>query len=157
LLAELCIGYAGFLAIFLIFARREGKFSPADGVRVRAIIFCSFFTIFASLVPLLLTFAVSETPDLWRLSSASAAGAWVPIIASVGREQYALPLEHRAEVGRTNHFVAWGLVVLSVLLLVGNAIGLFGDPAAFPYLCVVAFGLGPPTSNFVTLAIHRLL
>ncbi len=52
LIAELGVAFAGFLAVFLIFARRDGRFSPADSVRVRAIIAASFTSIFMALLPL---------------------------------------------------------------------------------------------------------
>lgn len=42
LLTELGAAFAGFVAIFLIFARRERRFSPADSLRIRSIILASF-------------------------------------------------------------------------------------------------------------------
>ena len=157
LIAELGIGFAGFLAIFLIFARREGRFSPADSVRVRAIIQSSFLAIFMALIPLLIMLSDVEASTLWRTSSlvhfaASAAGA-----VAVGRQQFGLAPSDRVEVGRLNNFIAWGLSLLQFLLLAGNAIGLFGDPSALPYLAALVCILGVATSNFVTIAVHRLL
>jgi hypothetical protein len=157
LIAELGLGFAGFLAVFLIFARREGRFSPADSVRVRAIIQSSFITIFMALLPLLATLSELETVALWRLSSlvhlaVSAVGGVV-----VGRRQLALAPGDRVEVGLLNNLVAWGLTLLHFLLLSGNAIGMFGDPSALPYLAALVCMLGVATSNFITIAVHKLL
>jgi hypothetical protein len=157
LIAELGIGFAGFLAIFLIFARREGRFSPADSVRVRAIIQSSFLAIFMALLPLLIMLSNVEAATLWRASSlvhfaASAAGAVV-----VGRQQLALAPSDRMEVGRLNNLTAWGLSLFQFLLLATNAMGVFGDPSALPYLASLVCLLGVATSNFVTIAVQRLL
>jgi hypothetical protein len=157
LIAELGIGFAGFLAIFLIFARREGRFSPADSVRVRAIIQSSFLAIFMALLPLLIMLSNTDAATLWRASSlihftASAAGAVV-----VGRQQLALAPSDRAEVGPLNNFIAWGLSLLQFILLAMNAIGVFGEPSALPYLASLVCLLGVATSNFVTIAVQRLL
>jgi hypothetical protein len=54
LFAELGAAFAGFIAIFLIFARREGRFSPADSLRIRSIILASFSVVFTALAPLVL-------------------------------------------------------------------------------------------------------
>jgi hypothetical protein len=157
LIAELGIGFAGFLAIFLIFARREGRFSPADSVRVRAIIQSSFLVVFMALLPLLIMLSDVEAATLWRVSSvihfaASAAGAVV-----VGRQQRALAPSDRAEVGRLNNVIAWGLSLLQFVLLATNALGVFGDPSALLYLAALVTLLGVATSNFVTIAVQRLL
>jgi len=71
LIAELGIGFAGFLAIFLIFVRSEGRFSPADSVRVRVIILSSFITIFMALLPLLLMLSDVATSTMWRRQASS--------------------------------------------------------------------------------------
>jgi hypothetical protein len=157
LIAELGIGFAGFLAVFLIFARREGRFSPADSVRIRAIIQSSFITIFMALLPLLVMLAEVKTATLWRASSlvhlvVSAVGGVV-----VGRKQLALVPAEREEVGRLNNLVAWGLSLVHFILLAANAVGMFGDPSALPYLAALVCTLAVATSNFVTIAVHRLL
>ena len=157
LIAELGIGFAGFLAIFLIFARSEGRFSPADSVRVRAIIQSSFLVVFMALLPLLIMLSDVEAATLWRASSLVYFAASVAGAVAVGRQQFALAPSDRVEVGRLNNFIAWGLSLLQFLLLAGNAIGVFGDPSALPYLAALVCILGVATSNFVTIAVHKLL
>ena len=66
ILAELGIAFAGFLAVFLIFARREGRFSPADSLRVRSIIVSSLSAVFLALLPLALNLYGLEGIALWR-------------------------------------------------------------------------------------------
>jgi hypothetical protein len=157
LIAELGIGFAGFLAVFLIFARREGRFSPADSIRVRAIIQSSFIVIFMALLPLLVMLSEVETGTLWRASSLVYLAVSVAGGAVVGRSQIALTPGDRVEVGRLNNFIAWGLSLLHLLLLAGNAVGMFGEPSALPYLTALVCTLGVATSNFITIAVHKLL
>ena len=84
LFAQLGAAFAGFIAIFLIFARREGRFSAADSLRIRSIILASFSAVFFSLVPLVLHHAgfsgagFGERPALWPSSEVSWREAWWP-------------------------------------------------------------------------------
>ena len=157
LIAELGIGFAGFLAIFLIFARREGRFSPADSVRVRAIILASFTSIFLALLPLLLTLAGLEEGTLWRASSLVYLAVVLPSSVAVGRVQLALRPEDRAELGLFNSIISWTLASVGPVLLTANATGIFGEPSALPYLTALVATLGIATSNFITIAFQRLL
>jgi hypothetical protein len=157
LIAELGIGFAGFLAIFLIFARHEGRFSPADSVRVRAIILASFTSIFLALLPLLLSLAELEEATLWRASSLVYLAVVIPSTAAVGRLQFALRPEDRAELGLFNNIISWGLASVGPAVLTANAIGIFGDPSPLPYLMALVATLGIATSNFITIAFQRLL
>lgn len=46
--AEVCVAYAGFISIFLIFARRDGRFEKYDSLRVESIFTASFMGVFMS-------------------------------------------------------------------------------------------------------------
>ncbi len=157
LIAELGVAFAGFLAIFLIFARREGRFSPADSLRVRSIIVSSLSAVFLALVPLVMNLYGLEGVILWRTASILALAVGAVMSLHVGRRQYALPPEERAAVGFVHSNIAWSLVLLSGVLLISNILGLFREPSAAPYMAALVCALGIATSNFVTIAFHRLL
>ena len=72
LIAELGVAFAGFVSIFLIFARAEGRFSPADSLRVRSIILASMSAVFMALLPLVLIHAGVTDGSLWRSASLAA-------------------------------------------------------------------------------------
>jgi hypothetical protein len=155
LIAEIGVGFAGFLSIFLIFARRDGRFSPADGVRVRAILLSSFGVIFSALLPLILVHSAMATATVWRVSSLF---FLLGSLAMLGqRLRVRLSKEDLAQVGQLNRVVSWGLSVLSMLLVASNGFGLLGEPAALPYLAALALTLGVATSSFVTLAFQKLI
>ena len=157
LIAELGLGFAGFLAIFLIFARREGRFSPADGLRVRGIISASFLAIFGALLPLLLAQLELGEATVWRASSVVFLLVGGLATGAIGRRQLALSPDERAAVGFLNNVITWGITSLALVLLLANALGGFGEPSAPPYLTALVVALGVATSNFVTIAIQRLL
>jgi len=157
LIAELGLGFAGFLAIFLIFARRESRFSPADGIRVRGIVYASFVAIFMALLPLLLMQVELGEITMWRASSVVFLLVGIFVCASIGRAQLSASADERAGVGFLNNVVTWGISALALALLGTNAVGGFGEPSAPPYLTALVLSLGVATSNFVTIAIQRLL
>jgi hypothetical protein len=157
LIAELGLGFAGFLAIFLIFARRESRFSPADGIRVRGIVYASFVAIFMALLPLLLMQVELGEITIWRASSVVFLRVGIFVCASIGRAQLSASPDERAGVGFLNNVVTWGISALALVLLGANAVGGFGEPSAPPYLTALVLSLGVAASNFVTIAIQRLL
>lgn len=157
LIAELAVAFVGFLAIFLIFARREGRFSPPDSLRVRSILISSLFAMFLALLPLMLHLYGMRPSALWR--TVSATGLIVGMLVGVGiaRRQLALSPEERSAVGTVHTLVAWGLFTAAAVLFAGNALGVFGAPTAAPYVTALVCALGVATSNFVTIAFQRLL
>jgi hypothetical protein len=157
LIAELGVAFAGFLAVFLIFARREGRFSPADSLRVRSIIVSSLSAVFLALLPLALNLYGLEGLSLWRVASILALAVGTATSLHVGIKQYKLPPEERVTVGFVHSNSAWGLVFVAGLLLTSNILGLPREPSAAPYLAALICALGVATSNFVTIAFQRLL
>ena len=157
LIAQLGIGFAGFVAIFLIFARRDGKFSPPDSLRVRTIILASFTSIFLALLPLLLSLTELNEATVWRASSLVYLAVVVPSTVIVGRIQLALRPEDRAELGLSNNVTSWVLASVGPILLAVNVTGMFGGPSPLLYLAALVITLGIATSNFIMIAFQRLL
>jgi len=157
LFAELGAAFAGFIAIFLIFARREGRFSPADSLRIESIVFASFGAVFFSLVPLVLGSAGFAADRLWQASSLIALGAGLVVGGLVAVKQVRLSPEDQAEVGLLHSLITWGLFAVAGVLFALNAFGWAGEPSAWPYLTSLFCALGIAAMNFVTIALHRLL
>ncbi len=157
LFAELGAAFAGFIAIFLIFARRDGRFSPADSLRIRSIILASFCVVFYSLVPLVLFRAGLSGVTLWRVASAVALVAGLAAGGVVARKNLALSKADRAAVGRLHSMITWGLFAIAAVLFAANALGLAAPPTAWPYLASLVCALGIAATNFVTIAFQRLL
>lgn|GEM_PF-1395463 len=157
LIAELGIGFAGFVSIFLIFARGEGRFSPSDSLLVRSIILSSFSAVFGALFPLVANLYGVEASVLWRVSSLASL-----ILGSIASfhaafKHFALSREWRAGVGLTHSAIAWGLVVAGLVLLASNASGALGEPSAAPYVAALMLTLVNSATNFITIAFRKLL
>ena len=155
LLAELALGYAGFMAIFLIFARHEGHFNLADAFRIRSIISSSFFALFGSLLPLALSLYGLEGTSLWTVSSAVIALVGMAIILPLAIAHMGMTSEERLEVGRLYSISAWGLAAFGEVLVVSNTFGLLGRPSAAVYVTAMISLLGVATVNFVAITFRR--
>ena len=155
LIAELALGYAGFMAIFLIFARRRGHFNSADAFRIRSIISASFFALFGSLLPLILNLYGYEGSLLWSISSTVIAFIGMAIMLPLIYLNISMNNDDREEVGRFYSIAAWGLVVSGELLVAFNALGFLGQPSAAIYVTAMVSLLGVATVNFVAITFRR--
>ena len=146
--------FAGFIAIFTVFARKDGRLSPADSLRVRSIIYASFIVVLGSLLPLLLSsFGVSD-PALWKISAAVFLVLAIPAPVDVARHQLALSRQDRRQVGTVHQVVSWGLSATVTLLL--GSIALSHGGAGY-YVLALMLTVAIATSNFVTIALQKLL
>ena len=156
LLAELGVGFAGFVAIFLIFARREERFNAADSLRVRNIIMSSFHTVFGSLAPLAIRLYGISDSRLWFVSSILSLAFGLLTTLHAIRVAAAMSSADRAEIGPLFLAVAFGLGGAFFVALGVNAMGILGEPAAALYVTSLVCLLGLATSNFVSIAFRRL-
>jgi hypothetical protein len=155
LIAELGVGFVGFVSVFLIFARRDGGFSPADGFRVRAIVLSALESVFFALLPLILHLYGLAGTNLWRSVSALGLLAVIATASHLGAKQRALSLEDRVEL--VGIAAPWILAVITGLLYLSNIAAPFHEPTAAPYVAAMVMCLAIAASNFVTIAFQRLL
>jgi hypothetical protein len=151
--AEVGVAYAGFLAIFLVFARRDARFSPADSLRVRAILLGVFTVVLGSLLPVVLVSFIAE-PAVWRVAGAVVLGLFTLVCLSIFLRQRRMTAEERREAGLFNNVFSWSTGTLVNVLL---ALSL-PSPRPHAFYLAALFGiLCIGTSNFITIAFHRLL
>ncbi len=153
-LSQLGAVFAGFIAIFTAFVQRDGRFSPVESLRARSMLYASFLTVLASLLPLLLSAFGVMGNDVWRFSAVLflVLGIGAPIDAA--RHNLALKGSERRGVGRVHFFITWGLTVATIGVLGQIALG-YGD--AGHYLLCLAMMLCIAASNFLTSTLLRLL
>jgi hypothetical protein len=154
LFAELGLGYAGFLAIFLIFTRQQEHFSAADSLRVRAIILASFTVVLASLLPLVVVEFVASSQILWRIVGGVMLIWYINVCVNIGIHESAMTDVERADVGAFNNVFSWFNGILSNVLFL---VCIFHDNSEPWYLAALFSILIIGTSNFITIAFHRLL
>lgn len=153
LLAEVGVAYAGFLAIFLVFARRDERFSPADSLRVRAILIGSFTVVLASLLPIVLSNFLEERA-VWLVSAATILVLFVLVCLNIFWHQRRMTPDEQREIGLFNNVFSWSTGILVNVLL---ALSLLSDNSEAFYLASLVSILCIGTSNFITIAFHRLL
>ena len=132
--ATLSITYAGFAALIVIFRQIiGGGVSNYDVFIIRAVLLRSFIVICCALLPASLALFDLSQSAIWRVSS---------IVAAVMHALFILT--HRArrravtDVPTTTWaLVTHGLSALTVIALFMNAIGIFGKPAAGPFVISV--------------------
>lgn len=153
-ISQLGAVYAGFIAIFLVFTRKDGRFSTADSLRVRSLLFSSFGVVAAGVAPLVFhAFGLADV-NLWRASA-----MFVFLVGSIstldiGRRHIKMSRDDKIEVGIFHSVVTWGLNFIATGLLIAVVVG-FGGWAF--YVLVVAIILAITIINFVTITLQRLL
>ena len=155
-MAELGIGYAGFLAIFLALTRQQGVFSPTDGLRVRVLMLGSFLAIFGAIAPLSIALFSIPEPLVWRFAGIGFLVGQLLVYRRVARFQHSMEPGDRRSVG-PDSFVGWFLAALASILLIINASGLVSPPSAHLHVLSVVSVLGICTTAFLAIAFHRLL
>ncbi|MEE9380039.1 MAG: hypothetical protein V3V03_01410 [Hyphomonadaceae bacterium] len=153
-ISQLGIGFAGFISIFMVFARRDGTFSAPDSIFVRAIIVSSFLIAAGALTPLVVAGFELSTPNIWRYSAISVLViSAVPTTNSV-RKQVSLSSEDRAQIGTLFSILVWSLAAAIVVLYGLVAFGIGGGPL---YILSLALNIGLVMVTFATFALRRLL
>lgn len=135
-IATLSITYAGFAALIVIFRQViGGRISNYDVFMIRAVLLRSFIvTCSALLPPALVLFDLSHSV-IWRISSIVAALLQALFVLTYRMRRRALK-----EAPPTWALVIHGLGVLTAISLLMNALGVFGTPAAGPFvISITAF------------------
>jgi hypothetical protein len=157
LIAELGAAFAGFLAIFLIFAKREGRFSPVDSLAVRSMILSSFSTIFIALVPLALALLGFSEPVVWRASSGFGLLAFALVGLNMGLAQRRIPADDRGDLSRGLVIGAWLMGSVAAVLLVANVSAVFAPSSAGLHIAALVVLLAITALNFSDIAFKRLI
>lgn len=152
-LSQLGATFAGFVAIFLIFVRKDGRFSPADALRIRALIYTSLLVVLTGLIPLAMSFVV-DASALWRASGALALGVGALSIVDVARCHAAMTKEDRREIVLIHAVVTYGLAFTATALVAALALGLVAGSG--PYVIALMLTVANVVTTFITLSFKNL-
>jgi hypothetical protein len=158
LLAEIGIAFAGFLAIFLVFAERGDRFSSSDRDQMLTVVVIGFAVMFAALTPLVLDRLGLEPPFIWRAASAVAVCiAIAPAVYFNLPERRRRAAEEPPSMQRT--IVALYVLPTSALVIIplylGIVFGVFVAAAPGVYLLVNVVALAAGATSFLSLVIDR--
>ncbi len=155
-ITELGVGFVGFVAIFLIFARREGHFYPSDSLRIRAIVLPSILVIFGALIPLGLHAFNLPDDRLWPLSSALIGAVGLPIVIHLAWFYRTITYEGEDRLDMVPSLIAWVLGVTSIVACIFNIAELFPQYEAGIYILFLVCLLGVGAVNFIAIAFKQL-
>ncbi len=136
----------------MVFSRKDGRFTPADGLRVRAIFYASFSVIHGALVPLVLFAFKIPTAVLWPATAALHTVIGFLILSEAARFQFAMSKSERSEAGRLQNAISWGVLLCVALILM-----VFGYGGGASYILVLVLLLTVATTSFLSFAFQRLL
>lgn len=151
--SQLGATFAGFVAIFLIFVRRDGRFSSADALRIRALIYTSLLVMVVGLIPVAMSFVVGES-ELWRTSAYLALAVGCLALVDVGRCHAAMSKEDRREIVLLHALVTYGLGFGAAALVAALALG-FGSGSAL-YVTALMLTVANVVTTFITLSFKNL-
>lgn len=155
--AEVAITLAGFVGVFLVLARRDGAFSPADSFLIRVLVLCCVPPMFYAVLPLLLHgFGLAPT-RVWATSSTIAATAITLISIHVMTTQARLPRDGTGNLPSWQSAFSYGAVSGAILAHVVNAASWFGPAGGALYTAGVWLVLFVGGVTFTLLILRRVL
>ena len=137
LLAELSIALLGFIAVFSVFARQDGKFSAADKHFVQAMVFDSVsVTGFAILANFLK--AALEPAQLWFVCAVAFVIVGTLIMVFIAIDQAQMPKDESQKIHVLWHVGAWASALLAGLAVIAAIFGYWSYQLGFvAALCLI--------------------
>ena len=155
--AEVAISLAGFVGVFLVLARRDGAFSPADSFLIRVLVLCCVPPMFYAVLPLLLHGFGFTLPRVWTTSSVAAAIAIGAISVHVLMTQARLPKDGSQLLPIWQSLFSYGAVSAALIALVVNGAGWLGPASGALYAAGVWLILFVGGVTFTLLILRRVL
>lgn len=125
-IAEIAAVFAGFIAIFIAFIGRDGRFAAADAHFIQAMVLSTMYTIaFALLPPVLLLLARGDA--IWFEASLAAFLVSVPIGIYQTWMQVRMPGEESQKISLWWHVPGWALAGATALAYLGACFA-WADP-----------------------------
>ncbi|MEE4360752.1 MAG: hypothetical protein V2I63_04430 [Pseudomonadales bacterium] len=155
--AEVAAALVGFVAIFLVLVRREGKFPAEDAIRMRVMVLVGFAGICLSLLPIAIAETSLDHVQVWIISSA----AFIVMVGSIAVytavRHFQLPDAARENIPWSNLLIGWSCVAAAGGLLVSNLLQAPILGYSFSYTASLLLLLAIGATNFYTIAIQKLL
>ena len=135
--AEVALGFVGFVAIFVVLRDRSGGLSDLDLFGVRLIVEISLATLLFAFLPFLLGFFGLDPQTVW----ASCSGVYVVFTPLHMRSHRMHGLRVAAQESPLGIWAAPLIALLAVLANVGNVVGFPFDREVGPYFAAVVVNL----------------
>jgi hypothetical protein len=156
-LAEIAATFAGMVGIMVAFTTSSGKLSPADSLRVRAIIPLSIFSAFYAALPLLLGNLSLLEPVVWQLSAITHSMFILGMSAYLFRYEAAAGTLGVSKMQGVHREMAWVLAFAALAINIVNVSPLLGPAQGGLYAISVTIVMLCSGVLFIGLIYQRLL
>ena len=154
LIAEIAATYSGFIAVFLAFSGGDGRFSPADGNFVQAMILSSLSAVVFALAPRIGSLLLP--PDLlWTSCSWFAISLLVGGFTYQAWWQFRLPDDVSAQLHFFWHIPGWTLAALCLVSFVASTFQTVKTPGFYVLGTSLLLGLG--VWSFMAIVFRRFI
>lgn len=142
LIAEIAATYLGFIAVFIVFSRDDGRFAESDKHFVQGLVITSTSVIAFALMPRVLVQFVAEQ-EAWSLSLNVVIGLGSLITVFQAWSQFMMAEEEAKKVHWSWHAPGWILALLGVGLFFAGYMNLLAQPGAFlaGLTCILAVAI----------------
>jgi len=153
-ISQIAVTFLGFIAIFFVFTRRDGRFSPSDAMMVRTLLNASVVVLFGALIPV--TYGLFDLTGafLWQVSAATLTVLGTPGVIANAVLHARMPKGERQQVAPLHAFGNWSLTLLVFVL---GVMVMAGWAGAEVYVLALIISLFVATLNFVTILLKRIL
>ena len=134
LIAEIAATYLGFIGVFIIFSKDDGRFAESDKHFVQGLVVTATSAIVFALLPRVLVNFF--TPELaWRYSIVSFLIIGTVVSAYQAWSQFIMSEEEANKVHWGWHFVGWAIATVAMLQVVAGVFGFL--PVTGAYIAAV--------------------
>ena len=130
LVAEISATYLGFIAVFIIFSRDDGRFAESDKHFVQGLVITATSAIVFALLPRVLVNFLPEQ-QVWEYSISTALCLGVVISSYQAWSQFIMPDEEAQKVHWGWHVPGWTFAVLAMILFAAAYLDFVSDIAGY--------------------------
>ena len=152
LVAEISTTMMGFIAIFLVLSKSDGRFEDTDRHFIQALVLSSIMAIVLAVLPRALGLFFSGD-QLWGNALIIAFVLGIGVMMIIGWTQWRMHQVNNAQIHWVWHIPGWAFGVISGVLMV---IGIFGggEPAAY-YLLALYMVVAVALWCFIAVVFRR--
>jgi ABC-type dipeptide/oligopeptide/nickel transport system permease component len=151
-IAEIAATYSGFIAVFIAFVGRDGRFAAADAHFVQAMVLATLFTLVCALAPRVLSLFIPSA-RLWLASSIVAFVISAPIGVYQAWAQMRMPDHESQKISMVWHVPGWALAAASGVSFILALTGWISAQGF--YLAGTTFSLGIAVWCFVAIVFRK--
>ena len=157
IIAEVGAAFMGFIVIFTVLSRRDGRLSGSDSLRARALMNAAVFVTLLSLSPIAIYELGVAEDKVWRIQNWAAAFFITMIMVFQRLNERRTEASWLNEMGVLTAGVAWIAVLVSMIIFVVGGLELFNVPSSGLYILGLITMLGMASLVFISIVTQRFL